>query len=414
MTAPIHFYLTFNPFANRYRQAGYTQAHDFYFFLKKMIVSKQSNFAYWGKMDSKNKKYNINHCEINNIIKINDRNGEMTYLFITDFQHLWVANIVEALDSIKDSKHTLDFYQDKEVGVWFKVVDFTLLTNTFSQTASRLYSFYIENDFQPNVVKGISPFNTGLTFPSYIQDRESEVIFNSFHDLIILKENRRIDSKLTNKVIHYLSYYILGPDIYSKIPHAAKIELETAELDVLEKREYSNARNVFSYLKALEIIINDLVIGTLKRSKSCDKFFVKTDLNPPKIFINNPSGQLTNLSQWDKGFSIPQVLFLVRKCMEEKYAPFLDVFSEQLVFLKYISNEFTDLIKKNMLIEIRGIVSHGNTGEILPDDIDIIRRLIFGIGCDGLINKLYEYYDKSEVKVQGKYKRTGFNRKKAS
>ena len=232
--------------------------------------------------------------------------------------------------------------------------------------------------------------------------------------MIVLKENKRIDSKLTNKVIHYLSYYILGPDIYSKIPHAAKIELETAELDVLEKKEYSNARNVFSYLKALEIIINDLVIGTIKRSKYSDNFFVKTDLNPPKIFIKNTSNTLTNLSQWDKGFSIPQILFLVRKCMEEKYTPFLDVFSEKVVFLKYILNEFNDLIKKNMLIEIRGIVSHGNTGEILPDDVDIIRRLIFGIGCDGVINKLYGYYYKDEVKVKGKYKRPVVNRKKAS
>ena len=55
----IHFYLTFNPFLNNDYEPGYTQAHEFYDFLKEIIKDDKEGSAYWGKIIGKERESTV-------------------------------------------------------------------------------------------------------------------------------------------------------------------------------------------------------------------------------------------------------------------------------------------------------------------------------------------------------------------
>src|SRR5690606_8858909 len=102
-----------------------------------------------------------------------------------------------------------------------------------------------------------------------VQDLAEEQYFDQFDDTefshLILKPNPAIAKNSSEVVLNSLHNYIFPEAIYSKIPHAAKLEIESAEMDMLESRHHNMHKIAFSYLKALEIVLNDLIIQHIKR-----------------------------------------------------------------------------------------------------------------------------------------------------
>ena len=56
MNSPLHFYLTFNPYLNQEYEHDYTQAHEFYDFLKELVQKNKNATAYWGKIISSDRE----------------------------------------------------------------------------------------------------------------------------------------------------------------------------------------------------------------------------------------------------------------------------------------------------------------------------------------------------------------------
>ena len=90
---------------------------------------------------------------------------------------MWVGKVAEALKEIPDSENTLDFYKNKKVEVWFKVVDFDLISNNAAETLAILNQLHVENEYYNYKIKEMTPFTSGIRFPMIIQDKTQERYF---------------------------------------------------------------------------------------------------------------------------------------------------------------------------------------------------------------------------------------------
>jgi len=419
MTAPIHFYVTFNPYLNTF-EAGHTQAHEFHSLLEKTLKAGKEQAVYWGKIIANNRDAKLDEQQCNKIIQDNLALGQSTHLYICDFTNLWVGKVTEVLTN-RNAQNlcTLDFYKDKKVEAWFKVVDFTLLTYTPEDTASKLSELYIDNQYHDLKIDGLSPFTTGVRFPAFIQDLSEEAYFDEgdaentdSNQKLVFKFHPGLANTNSRKVLEGLHHYAFPEAMYSKIPHAAKTEIEAAELDIVEKRYYNICRNAFSYVKALEIVINDLTIGHLKRKGVGNEFFVKPDSMPPKLYLSQEMDGLVPITKWHKNYSLTQLIYFVERCVDSNNFCFKKTYQNHRAFINFVTKELPQELKDSKMLEIRGILAHNDSNTISEKDAHVMRNLIMGVGCHGLIARAYQSFFVEEFKhltnIHGDYKKVDF------
>jgi len=125
------------------------------------------------------------------------------------------------------------------------------------ETAHKLSEFFIDHQFEKMKIDGLSPFTTSIKYPCVIEDISQEQYFDEFDNNefshLVLKDNPSIIKSNSNVVLKALHTYIFPEEMYAKIPHSAKLEIETAEIDMLEQRHHNMQKIAFSYLRALEI-----------------------------------------------------------------------------------------------------------------------------------------------------------------
>jgi hypothetical protein len=414
MSSPLHFYLTFNPFLNHEYEHDYTQAHEFYDFLKALIKKDKNSSAYWGKMIAKDRDGNIKSDTLQKIIDDNKEENLSTHLYISDFQHLWVGRIKSITNKLPKDGQTLPFYKDKNVEVWFEIEDFLLIEHNHDKTATKLSEFYIDNDHSDLKINGLSPFTTSIKYPCLIQDLAEAQYFDAFDDNecshLILKDNPAITKNSSGQLLKTLHSYTFPEELYAKIPHAAKIEIEAAEIDMLEQRHHNMHKIAFSYLKTLEIVLNDLVVQHIKRKGLSEHFFVDATSAPPKLFLNPTKDYYIPLKQFSKNFSTAHLLNFIDRCQNQSHLGFKKSFSEHKTFLRYCK-DLQKLIQDNHLIEIRNALAHGEADKLTFKDAMAIRNIIIGCGTSGVIYDCYRHFYKE--KFQHLSKVTEFNKSKA-
>ncbi len=418
MAAPIHFYLTFNPYLNNF-ESGHTQAHEFYNLLEtKLKENAQEGHAYWGKMIAKDRDSRIEGDKLNKIIEDNKAAGNSTHIYITDYTNLWVGKVTEVLTNRASTNLVcLDFYKEKKVEAWFKITDFAILTYTPEDTASKLQELYIDNENHDLKIDGLSPFTTGIRLPAFVQDLSEEAYFDELDETVpsgklLFKYHPALSNSNSKKVLESLHHYAFPEAMYSKIPHAAKTELESAELDMVEKRYHNISRNAFNYVKALEIVINDLTIHHLKRKGFGNEFFVKPDSMPPKLYLSCEMDGLVPINKWHKNYSITQLIYLVERCVEQNNFCFKKAYQNHKHFIQFLTKDLVQALKDSKMLEIRGILAHNDSNAISEQDAHVMRNLIMGIGTHGLIAKAYQSFYFEEFKpltqVSGDYKKVDF------
>jgi hypothetical protein len=142
---PYHFYLAFNPLFNQ-DQTWKTQAHEFYHLLKEKKQMNPDAFMYWGKIQISEYSEPL---VVSNFKQVMDENVDLqmdTHVYITDYQHLWVGKVEEVLHEMTDFDNTLSFYHSKRVEIWFKIVDFDLISLSAVETLSLLNSLHVDNE----------------------------------------------------------------------------------------------------------------------------------------------------------------------------------------------------------------------------------------------------------------------------
>lgn len=330
------------------------------------------------------------------MVESNNEHGFSTHLYLTDFQNLWVAKVVEVKDGIGKDFKTLDFYKDKKVEVWFKITDFTILEYCPETTASKLSELYIDNVHSPLTIEGLSPFTTGIKLPAIIQDLAEEHYFDELDSqagALVLGTPDAIKNTGSAKIIKTLTTYCFPESVYSKIPHAAKMEIESAEIDMVEQRHHNFTKVAFSYIKALEIVINHLVIHHMKKEGIGGEFFVKPDVMPPKLYLNDyDENGLVSLDQFQKNFSINQIIYFVERVVKSNRLSFNRVFKDQKPFIKWLTGDLVKTIESLQLMKIRGILAHSDSNAISASDLMAIRSHILGVGQTGLLMEAYRKF----------------------
>ncbi len=418
MDSPKHFYLTFNPLLNDYGQ-GQTQAHVFFDLLKEAMTKDKTACAWWGKYIGPERANKLDFEKLKAVIEYNRQLGASTQLYICDYQHLWVGKVEEVKETMPKDGLTLEFYKDKSVEIWFKLSDFTLLTYNNHETASKLSDLYIENEFHELKIHGLSPFTTAVRYPAVVQDIAEEQYFDRLEDgqHMIFMPHPGLFSDSSRRVLEALNAYVFPGGMYQKIPLSARTEIESAELDIIENRYHNIKRNALSYIKALEILINDLVIGHLKRSGMGNDFFVKPETMPPKLYLEQEQGSVP-ISKWHKNYSLTQMIYFVDRCLESNNFCFKKAFQEYKPFIPFIQKLLPAVVKNNFLLEIRGTLAHNDSGNISDKDALVIRNLVLGIAQQGLMSQaLMSFYHKDYrwlEKVQGDYTKVDFKKLKAS
>ncbi len=413
----IHFYLTFNPYLNTEYEHEYTQAHEFHDHLKELITKNQKATSFWGKIIGKDRESDLQIETFEKIISQNNENSESTHLYITDFQNLWVCKVTAITDKLPKKASTLPFYEDKKVEAWFEISDMTLLEHNHEETANKLGEFYIDNEHMGLTINGLSPFTTGIKYPCFVQDIAEEHYFDEFdtaeYSHLILKPNPGITSNSTQQVLRCIHTFSIHETMYTKLPHAAKVEIESAELDMLDQKHHNVGRIAFGYLKALEVILNDLVINHIKRAGHGECFFVDKTSAPPKLFLQQSKDYLIPLKQFNKNFSINQVIYFIERCHNQNHLSFKKAFSEHKQFVRFVTGDLQKLIKENSFVAIRNSLAHNESDKVDIHDAMAVRNLILGVGCKGIINQLYQtfYPEKFRelIKVKGEYEGTNKN-----
>jgi len=397
-----HFYLTFNPYLNQGNEADYSQAHEFYDLLRNVVNENPQNTCFWGKMISKDRDARVDIPSLQKVFEQNKSLQFSTHLYITDFQNLWVGKIKSISEVLPKGAHTLSFYKDKKVEVWFEIEDFILLEHGHNNTASRIRDFQINNEYSNLEITSLSPFTTGVKYPCIIEDKRFDQFFDEMDaeesSHLVLKENPNIHRSSTQQVTRALNNYIFPEDLYAKMPHAAKLEIETAELDILEKRHHNIHKIAFSYLKALEIVLNDIIIHHLKKKNLASDFFVDLQSSPPKILLSNSRSDTVSLQSFNKHFSLNQLLYFVENCIKHNHPDFKKAFSEQKELIRFLAKDFTDIIKSNSLIEIRNAIAHGEQESVSIKDAMAVRNIILGVGTPGLLTQCYFLYEKEKYR----------------
>lgn len=411
----IHFYLTFNPYLNHEYEQDYTQAHEFYDFLKILISKDTSSSAYWGKIIGKDRKSNINFEQFQDVLAKNTENNLSTHLYITDFKNIWVGKVKSISHQLAKGAETLSFYEGKKVEIWFEISDFMLLEHDPQETANKLGDLYIENDYSEKVIHGLSPFTTSIRYPCFIQDIAEEQYFDELNaqesSHLILKSNPAITMSNANRVLKGLHTYVFPEEMYAKIPHAAKLEIEAAEVDMLEQRHHNTQKIAFSYLKALEIVLNDLIVNHIKRSGLGEHFFVDATSAPPKLYLNPTKDFFISLKQFNRHFSMGHLLSFVDRASNQNHMGFKKAFSDQKQFIRFLLKDASSTIKDNFFVEIRNVLAHGENEKVSFRDAMAVRNIILGgAGTSGLIPSLYFHFYKE--KFQEIYQVVDFNKPK--
>ncbi len=402
----IHYYLTFNPYLNHENASDYTQAHEFYDFLKTIIHKDTKGSAYWGKIIGKDRDASVNIEHFKKVCEDNKNENLSTHLYITDFKNLWVGKVKSITDKLPKGANTLPFYEGKKVEIWFELEDFILLEHKSEETANKLSEFYIENDYHENIIHGLSPFTTSIKYPCFLQDISEEQYFDEMDDVdgshLLLKNNPAITKSNADQVLKNLHLYIFPEEMYTKFPHAAKLEIESAEVSMMEHRRHNMHNIAFSYLRALEIILNDLIIHHIKKSGQGEDFFVDATVSPPKLYFNPTKDYYIPLKQFNKNFSVANLLNFMERGVNQSHLGFKKAFSDKKQFVRFITKGFAQVIRDNSLIEIRNALAHGENDKITLKDANAVRNLILGGGTRGLIHTCYLLFYKD--KFHGLYK----------
>lgn len=421
MKNPIHFYLTFNPYLNHTLEQGNTQAHVFYEYLSSELKENGDGYAYWGKIISKDRESTLNIETYKRVIKENRELGVSTHLYITDFNNLWVGQVDDILDEIEeDDFKTLPFYEGKKVEIWFKLTDFTLIEHGPEGTARSLSEFYIDNEFVNLKIDQLSPFTTAVRYPTFIQDKINTHYFDQIDEgegPLALKYNPAIDSTTLNTILRSIYTYAIPENLYNKIPYSARNEIESAEIDMLEKRTHNLTKIAFSYIKAMEIILNDLIIQHVKRSGYGDEFFVAYESMPPKLYFENDRKGLIPITKFQKNYSCTQLFYFVQRGVKANNFCIKKAYKGKEDFLKFVSNDLPKILEKNQILDLRGVLAHNDSHSVSSEDCMAVRNLILGVGCKGVIHAIYQaFYPKefkSMIQVKGQYDNK-YKKKKAA
>lgn len=395
---PYHFLVAFNPLFNK-SSVYKTQAHEFYHQLKEKVIKDPQACMYWGKLHISDYTEPLNHENFHGSLKLNSENKKDTYLFISDYQHLWVGRVEEICDRIPSLDLTLDFYKDKKVDMWFKISDFDLISNDATQTAQILRQLYVDNDYYTYKVKEVGATSV-LRFPMIIQSHLEESYFSN--------ESRRINEE--NKLVelpgesmrlnNIIQTYVIPEENFKRLPEVVRSQIIYAEILLLEataggkKDRPKLEQAILTYLRCLELLLNATFVAHLKQEEGHRIFVTKDHL--PARFLRSPLDRdkknLLRLKDFSDVVELGQIKMLIDAPTFFHNTSLDHVFRNRKKFWEYCRLELRSTLKNESLIEIRNTLAHGESIDVYDRELVLVRNILLGVGGKGVFNDIVESY----------------------
>jgi hypothetical protein len=404
---PYHFYLAFNPLFNE-DHTWKTQAHEFHHHLKEKKAKDPEAHMYWGKIQISEYSEPLNVGNLEQVVKENHEVQLASHLYITDYQHMWVAKVVEVMKEIPDKENTLKFYHDKKVEVWFKITDFDLISNSASETISYLNNIHVDNEFYNYKIKVMTPFTSGIRFPMIVQDRTHERFFQS--GLRLLNDNPLLSSKgeamqLTNLV----QSFVIPEENFRRIPEAIRSQIIHAEILLVEaqaggkKDRVKLEQAILTYLKCLETILNETFVAYLKREEG-HRIWITKDGHMAKFMrsaLDKDKSSLTRLKDTTEIFNLSQIKMLLDTPSFFPHTSLDYVFRGKKSFWEYCRLELRSVLKNESLIELRNILTTAGDVKAHDRELLLVRNILLGVGGRGVFNNVIEaWFEDSANKNQ--------------
>jgi hypothetical protein len=405
---PYHFYLAFNPLFNEDRQHK-TQAHEFHTRLKEKKHKNPDAHMYWGKIQISDYSEPLNVSNFQQVVKANNDLETETHIYITDYHHAWVGKVTEVLHEIKDPENTLGFYESKKVEIWFKITDFDLISNSAGDTMNVLNQIHVENEFYNYKIKEMTPFTSGIRFPMIVQDRSCVRYFKSTY-LRVLKEDELLhDQGHEFKLANVVQSFVIPEENFKRIPEHIRTQILHAEILVLQaqavdrKDRVKLEQAILTYLKCLEMLLNETIIGVLKREEGF-RIYVTKDKTAPKFMrsaFDKDKSTLVRLKDCQECFNLSQVKMLLDTPGFFTHTTLDYVFRNKKKFWEYCRLELRSTLKNENLVELRNLLS--TQGQIKAHDRELllVRNILLGVGGRGVFNDIIEaYFEISPAKIK--------------
>lgn len=404
---PYHFYLAFNPLFNE-DHTWKTQAHEFHHHLKEKKAKDPDAHMYWGKIQISEYSEPLNVANFEQVVKENHEVQLASHLYITDYQHMWVAKVVEVMKEIPDKENTLKFYHDKKVEVWFKITDFDLISNSASETISYLNNIHVDNEFYNYKIKEMTPFTSGIRFPMIVQDRTHERFFQS--GLRLLKENPLLESKgEAMQLTKLVQSFVIPEENFRRIPESIRSQIIHAEILLVEaqaggkKDRIKLEQAILTYLKCLENILNETFVAYLKREEG-HRIWVTKDGNMAKFMrsaLDKDKSSLTRLKDTTEVFNLSQIKMLLDTPSFFPHTSLDYVFRGKKSFWEYCRLELRSVLKNESLIELRNILTTAGDVKAHDRELLLVRNILLGVGGRGVFNNVIEaWFEDSLTKNQ--------------
>lgn len=402
---PCHFYLAFNPLFNQ-ESAWKTQAHQFHHDLKVKKGADLDAHMYWGKLQISAFSEALKIESFEQVVTKNTEAGTESHLYITDYQHMWVGKVASVSKDIPDPENALDFYKDKNVEVWFKLTDFDLVCNNALDTLSFLNQIHVDNEHYTYKIKEMSPFTSGIRFPMIVQEKSEERFFNS--GIRIMKFNPLLDpAGESMKLSTLIQSFVIPEENFKRIPERIRSQIILAEMLIVEaqasekKDRQKLEEATLTYLKCLEILLNETFVAYLRREEG-HRIWVTKDPSAPK-FMRSVSEQdknsLVRLKDFTETFNLSQIKMLLDTPSFFPHTSLDHVFRGKRSFWEYCRFELRSTLKNESLIELRNVLHTSKDIKAHDRELLLVRNILLGVGGRGVFNNIIEsWFDESDKK----------------
>lgn len=394
---PYHFYVAFNPLFNE-DHTFKTQAHEFHHYLKEKKSKDPSAHMYWGKIQISEFSEQLNVQNFELVVKENSELQMDTHLYITDYQHMWVGKVSEVLSEIPDPQNTLSFYKNKKVEVWFKVTDFDLISNHAGETLTLLNNIHVDNEFYSYKIKEMTPFTSGIRFPMIVQDKTQERFFQS-ENCRVLTENSLLTSEGEGmKLNNLIQSFVIPEDNFKRIPEGIRSQIIHAEILVVEaqaggkKDRVKLEQAILTYLKCLEILLNETFVAYLKREEG-HRIYITKDRAQPKFMrsaLDKDKTSLIRLKDSTDYFNLSQIKMLLDTPSFFPHTSLDYVFRGKKTFWEYCRLELRSTLKNESLIELRNLLTTEGDVKAHDRELLLVRNILLGVGGRGVFNDVIE------------------------
>jgi len=399
---PKHFYVVFNPLLGERNPDYLTSAHEVYFKLKEQWKSDfKEPHMYWAKVKKTQRPDSLNELDFIKVIEENKKNFCSTHLYISDFNHLWVAKIDSVCKKISNHDYTLEAYKKEDVELWFKITEMDLISSDPRETIG--YISFLKTE----AINSLNPYLSGLRYPLIVSDSYDEKYFAHIDDSksIMLKENPLI-SNSADRIKELVLSYAIPEANFLHLPLVARNEILNIELEFLDLNKHGGAKTgkmrkvATSYIQLLECVLNHTMIENFRTTNEVAN--LKEEIG--KKHVDNSLFKLCG----EKNLSLYEIERII---VAESYGGLFNIYSrlnkeKKGKFSNYLKNVLSKVLNKKIvsnysLRDIRNDQAHLE-GEIEMTYFESleIRNLILGVGCKGVINEIIEnwYEDKVEIK----------------